>query len=184
MQVTHQPISGYHEPIFKTRIKVVGGGGVGIYVRSQYERELCEKLTAIEYKVKHLEFVAIEVSLEDFWKVLIIGIFRPTGKTPTDILKELELIFKTALDTKLPVIIAGDFNIDVTNVNDALAKKYAALVNKYNLRMLVREPTRISSKSNALLDHILTNEEMTSEVTATVLDCQIAEHQVTIAEWY
>jgi exonuclease III len=181
---TYQPISGYHEPIFKTRIKVVGGGGVGIYVRSQYERELCEKLTSIEYKVKHLEFVAVEVSLEDFWKVLIIGIFRPTGKTPTDILKELELIFKTALDTKLPVIIAGDFNIDVTNVNDALAKKYAALVNKYNLRMLVREPTRITSKSNALLDHILTNEEMTSEVTATVLDCQIAEHQVTIAEWY
>ena len=78
--LTYQPISGYHEPIFKTRIKVVGGGGVGIYVRSQYERELCEKLTAIEYKVKHLEFVAIEVSLEDFWKVLIIGIFRPTGK--------------------------------------------------------------------------------------------------------
>ena len=77
---TYQPISGYHEPIFKTRIKVVGGGGVGIYVRSQYERELCEKLTSIEYKVKHLEFVAIEVSLEDFWKVLIIGIFRPTGK--------------------------------------------------------------------------------------------------------
>ena len=37
----------------------------------------------------------------------IVGIFRSTGKTPTDILKELELIFKTALDTKLPVIIAG-----------------------------------------------------------------------------
>ena len=146
--------------------------------------EICEKLTSIEYKVKHMEFVGIEVSLEDFWKVLIIGIFRPTGKTPTDILKELELIFKTALDTKLPVIIAGDFNIDVTNVTDALAKKYAALVNKYNLRMLVREPTRISSKSNALLDHILINDEMTSEVTATVLDVQIAEHQVTIAEWY
>ena len=41
----------------------------------------------------------------------IVGIFRSTGKTPTDILKELELIFKTALDTKLPVIIAGkNFN--------------------------------------------------------------------------
>ena len=146
--------------------------------------ELCEKLTSIEYKVKHMEFLGIEVSLEDFWKVLIIGIFRPTGKTPTDILKELELIFKTALDTNLPVIIAGDFNIDVTNVNDALAKKYAALVNKYNLRMIVRDPTRISSKSTAILDHILINDEMTSEVTATVLDVQIAEHQVTIAEWY
>ena len=145
---------------------------------------LCEKLTSIEYKVKHMEFLGIEVSLEDFWKVLIIGIFRPTGKTPTDILKELELIFKTALDTNLPVIIAGDFNIDVTNVNDALAKKYAALVNKYNLRMIVRDPTRISSKSTAILDHILINDEMTSEVIATVLDVQIAEHQVTIAEWY
>ena len=145
---------------------------------------LCEKLTSIEYKVKHMEFLGIEVSLEDFWKVLIIGIFRPTGKTPTDILKELELIFKTALDTNLPVIIAGDFNIDVTNVNDALAKKYAALVNKYNLRMIVRDPTRITSKSTAILDHILINDEMTSEVIATVLDVQIAEHQVTIAEWY
>ena len=69
-------------------------------------------------------------------------------------------------------------------MNDALSKKYAALVNKYNLRMLVREPTRINAKSSGILDHILINEEMNSEVIATVLDCQIAEHQVTIAEWY
>ena len=68
---------------------------------------VCEKMTNIEYKAKNIEFLGIEASLEDFWKVLIVGIFRPTGKTPTDILKELELIFKTALDTKLPVIIAG-----------------------------------------------------------------------------
>ena len=76
-------------------------------MKSQYEMVVCEKMTNIEYKAKNIEFLGIEASLEDFWKVLIVGIFRPTGKTPTDILKELELIFKTALDTKLPVIIAG-----------------------------------------------------------------------------
>ncbi len=141
-------------------------------------------MTSIEYKVKHVEFVGVEASLDDFWKILIVGIFRPSGKTPNDILKELELIFKTAVDAKMPCIIAGDFNVDVNNINDALAKKYIALINKYNLRMVVKEPTRISGKSNALFDHILVGENMTPEVVATVQDIQVADHQITLAEWF
>lgn len=176
--------AGYHDPIFKTRNATkLKGGGVGIYVKNTYGMKLCEKLVSTEYKVKHVEFVGVEASLEDFWKVLIVGIFRPAGKSPSDILKELELIFKVALDTKLPTLIAGDFNIDVNNANDALAKKYIALINKYSLKMVVKEPTRISAKSNAIFDHVLVNDLMTSEVTATVQASKIADHQITLAEW-
>lgn len=178
-------LTGYHDPVFKTRNATkLKGGGVGIYVKTEYAMQVCEKLTSIEYKVKHVEFVGVEVSLEDFWKILLVGIFRPSGKTPADILKELELIFKAAIDTKLPFIAAGDLNIDISNVNDALAKKYIALINKYNLKMIVREPTRIGAKSSAIFDHVLISEGMTSEVTAAVSELKIADHQITIAEWF
>ena len=111
-----------------------------------------------------------------------MGIYRPNGKSPRDILKELEIIFQTALSTKLPLIVAGDFNIDASSTNDGMAKKYVALLEKHGLKMQITEPTRINCKSSALVDHILTNDLMEG-LNGTVLDLKIAEHQVSLAEW-
>lgn len=97
-------------------------------------------------------------------------------------MKELELIFHTALSTKLPLIIAGDFNIDASSTNDGMAKKYVQLLEKHGLKMQITEPTRINCKSSALVDHILTNDQMEA-INGTVLALKIAEHQVSMAEW-
>merc|ERR1711879_214587 len=180
-------IEGYLEPIFRARTKSKQGAGIGIYARSDYAMNISERMKNVEYKVKNIEFLGVEASYEvedseEPKKLLVVGIYRPNGKSPRDILKELEIIFQTALATKLPLIVAGDFNIDASSTNDGMAKKYIALLEKHGLKMQITEPTRINCKSSALVDHILTNDQMDA-INGTVLDLKIAEHQVSIAEW-
>jgi len=180
-------IEGYQDPIFKSRTKSKQGAGLGFYARPDYTINISERMKNIEYKVKNIEFLGVEAEyevdhVEDPKKLLVVGIYRPNGKSPRDILKELELIFHTALSTKLPLIIAGDFNIDASSTNDSMAKKYVQLLEKHGLKMQITQPTRVNSKSSALVDHILTNDQMEA-INGTVLALKIAEHQVSMAEW-
>jgi len=181
-------IQGYQDPIFKARTKSKQGAGLGFYARPDYNINICERMKNIEYKIKNIEFLGVEAEYEvddneEPKKLLVVGIYRPNGKSPRDILKELELIFHTALSTKLPLIIAGDFNIDTSSTkHDAMAKKYVELLEKHGLKMQITQPTRVNSKSSALVDHILTNDQMEA-INGTVLALKIAEHQVSMAEW-
>ena len=67
-----------------------------------------------------------------------------------------------------------------------LFRKYATLVGKLGLKMVVEEATRVTPKTEHLLDHILLNDLMKEKWSknASVLDLQIADHQIVLGQWH
>ena len=75
--------------------------------------------------------------------------------------------------TKSEVYFLGDFNInllqnnkfvlkenqphDSKNLNSPLLPKYKELCQTFSLKEIIQEPTRVTSSTSSLLDHILTN---------------------------
>jgi len=48
------------------------------------------------------------------------------------------------------IILLGDFNIDLAKVNN----QWTQIINSFNLHQLVTSPTRATSNSNTIIDHI------------------------------
>ena len=73
-------------------------------------------------------------------------------------------------------MITGDFNIDLLKPEELMVKQYMDMLESFNLQQLVKLPTRVTSKSKTLIDHIITN--MPSRITHTsVLPCPtISDH--------
>ena len=51
----------------------------------------------------------------------------------------------------------GDINIDFSDTNSGMFKKYLNILNGFHLKQLITEATRISGTTRSLLDHVLTN---------------------------
>ena len=61
------------------------------------------------------------------------------------------------IDPGTEVFILGDFNIDLQRSTSPLFSRYKDILDSYNFDQLISEPTRITSNSSSLIDHILTN---------------------------
>ena len=59
-----------------------------------------------------------------------------------------------SLDSQTELIMLGDFNTDLFK---NVPQHWTDMVELYNLTQLIKTPTRISDKSQTLLDHIHTN---------------------------
>lgn len=83
---------------------------------------------------------------------------KPCSKSPISFLEDLENVFVDSLLTGMEVIIIGDLNCNLHgNCSDdrALSNFCSAL----NLTQLVKEPTRVTERSQTLIDIVLTTNE-------------------------
>ncbi|KAK9880586.1 hypothetical protein WA026_011826 [Henosepilachna vigintioctopunctata] len=55
--------------------------------------------------------------------------------------------------------IVGDFNLDMLDVNDNNVLTFLSILESFNVKITITEPTRITSTTSTLLDNILTNLE-------------------------
>ena len=93
-------------------------------------------------------------------KPILIGIlYRPPDSS--GFLKKLNAaISKTKNVDNQEVFILGDLNIDLTGSrvkNSNGIKRYKEFCSLHGLEQLIQEPTRITEKSETLLDHIISN---------------------------
>ena len=93
-------------------------------------------------------------------KPILVGIlYRPPDSS--GFLKKLNAaISKTKNFDKPKVFILGDLNIDLTGnrvKNSNGIKRYKEFCSLHGLEQLIQEPTRITEKSETLLDHIISN---------------------------
>ena len=79
------------------------------------------------------------------------------------------------IDEKVPIIIAGDMNINVSS-RDTESQQYKNVILSSGLRNLVtNQYTRIADQSETTIDHILTN--LHSEISdAGVIQWEVADH--------
>ena len=124
-------------------------------------------------------------------KPISIGIFYRPPNVNTFLetfLNDLKLIDFT----KSEVYFLGDFDInllqnnkfvlkenqplDSKNLNSPLLPKYKELCQTFSLKEIMEEPTRVTSSTSSLLDHILTNSGWKVSQKG-VIDVGLSDHQ-------
>ena len=161
------------------------GGGVACYIRA----DLCfNRRNVFSNTIEQVFFDLLIPKV----KPISIGIFYRPPKANTFLetfQNDLNLIdFK-----KFEVYFLGDFNInlllnnkfllkerqpfDVRNLSSPLLSKYKELCQTFSLKEIIQEPTRVTSSTSSLLDHILTNSGWKISQKG-VIDVGLSDHQL------
>ena len=164
------------------------GGGVAFYIKN----EICFNIKNI---FSHeIENIFIDILLPKT-KPFTVGVFyRPPNNI--DFLKEITNDFLKLLPETNDLFILGDFNINILhnnksilecnknvicNIDDttisSISKQYIDFCSTFALKQLIRYPTRVTSKSSTLIDHILTNAEDKISQSG-IIDTGLSDHQL------
>jgi len=153
-------LPGYHPLQLKSRSNFTQGGGVGIYVKQNLRYNLRTDLISVD---RLLEAIFVDVVFEN--KTFTIGSLYHPPSSPSRTQNEhfdqfLEILGNLCdlLSDQKNVILTGDFNLDCllyqtnTQVTD-----YIDLLFSYGFLQTVTKPTRLTSHSAKIIDHVITN---------------------------
>ena len=79
-----------------------------------------------------------------------------------------------------PMLVAGDFNYDILDAENADASNYLELLESFGFVQHIDKPTHIIPTKASCLDHIMTNFKINE---ADVVEHNISDHKVTMAAW-
>lgn len=127
------------------------GGGVAIYYDTRLNINIfnCENFPELEQI-----WITVKIKQINYG----IGIvYRPPSQNLNQSLKILENSLSDILPLVDNLIVLGDLNINMLNLNCNATVQLLELLGTYNLSQLINEPTRINNISSTLIDVILTN---------------------------
>ncbi|MEW8542639.1 MAG: reverse transcriptase family protein, partial [Candidatus Thiodiazotropha sp.] len=162
-------IEHFHEPLRYDRNDRIGGG-VTVYIRNtiSFKRRY-------DLEIPNLEAVWVEISLR--CKTILIGGFYRPPNSPIEYFNRITESFDRAYNTNInDIVILGDFNYNMQSTNN---NKIHDLMQHYNLKQLIQEPTHFTESSESLIDLILVrnvNNVKTSGVYDTFLESQTRFH--------
>ena len=170
-------IDGYHPLEFTTRNDTNNSrGGIGLYIRDTHKYKIRQDLSLF---IPHV-FESIFIELTFGGKHVIIGnIYRPNTYPQADIdifintMNDLQLLL--AAENKDSYIM-GDMNLDLLKFsNHQKTGDYLENIFTHGFLPLITKPTRLTSHSATLIDHIYTNK---SDLTATsgIVVTDISDH--------
>lgn len=146
-------------------------GGSAIFVREGIECKamdwVCRKSVIFE-----IECAAAEVVLNGK-HVIVISIYRPYSGNIKLFFEKFEEILVSVFEEKKLVFVVGDFNIELKDRNSN-RNTLISLINSFNMRITIKEYTRITPNSRSCIDNILTN--FKGEYEALVIDTCISDH--------
>ena len=153
------------------------GGGVSIYVNSNYESEQVKEFSFIK---SFIEVNTVKITINKL-KYFIIGIYRPPNSDLNQFFVSLDHIIDKFKDKK--VIFSGDLNINILKIlNDEVpADLYNTFVS-YGFYPTITRPTRINSKNirnSSLIDHTWTN--FNNHIDSFIILCEISDHFPTLS---
>jgi hypothetical protein len=175
-------LNGYHTPVFKLRNNNAQGGGVAIYVKSCFCFTVIHKYTMSIDKIVDSIFVEVNVSKS---KKIVIGTFYRTNARFTAISEKYQIdAFMESFSNILSELneigaqsyITGDFNFDILkfNTNDYISE-YANSFFMHGFLQIITKPTRCTSTTATLLDHVLTN-DIQSTYKSCILISKLSDH--------
>ena len=169
----HIQLQGYHPFIYnKTETHF---GGTGIYVLDKFSFQNRKDLDINIPGECEASFIELNVKSGYSKKSIIIcSMYRHPHENHDEFYNTFgETISK--IDEKIPIIIAGDMNINVSS-QDPESQQYKNIIMSSGLRNLVtNQYTRVADQSETTIDHILTN--LHSEISdAGVVQWEAADH--------
>ena len=145
------------------------GGGVALYIHQNINFELKGELMCDE-----IESISVQIKNGKFKPFIVTSIYRPPGK-PVSYFDKLEYLFGQLESQNKEFIILGDTNcgFDTPSVNNT--KHLNNILNSFGYSQLIKKPTRTTSTTSTIIDHIMTNRpEIISG--SGVVPCGIRDH--------
>lgn len=133
--------------------RVTRGGGLCVYAKSNLNLEILKDSSFC------CEQLWIKLTLKKK-KVAIGVIYRPPSTDIPQFLNEFEDILGKIYPVVDEVICAGDFNIDLLNLNSKVTDSFTEILESFKLKQIMDCPTRISKSTSTLLDLIIMNEKI------------------------
>ena len=169
-------LKGYQPPVLRVRCEK-RGGGIGIFVREKTPYAIEHKISNIKFKF--IETIAIIIK-EKYNEYVAIGVYRPPNSNIKQALEEFKILLRQAKETKLPFLVSGDLNIDISRKNH-ITNEYLDIIQYHQCSQLIESPTRITHKSSTIIDHIITSNEIIAE--SAVINATVSDHLPTILYW-
>lgn len=121
-------------------------GGVAIYLRNSL---YCKH--RIDLQIPHLEAVWVETKIGQ--ESLLVGSFYRPPNATANYWNLIADSIRQANNTGLKFIVLGDFN---TNWLDHPSNRLVEIINLFQMKQYIDEPTRITATSSTCLDLVLT----------------------------
>lgn len=126
------------------------GGGVAIYIKTFLNFRPIATVDIPDY--------------EQLWVLIIIdkhkfavgGVYLPHKSRYRNFLDIFEENLSNLLPAHDDILCLGDFNIDLFKFDATETVQYVSMLDAFGLTQLIKDPTRITSTSATLIDHILT----------------------------
>ena len=126
------------------------GGGVALYIHQNINFELKGELMCDE-----IESISVQIKNGKFKPFIVTSIYRPPGK-PVSYFDKLEYLFGQLESQNKESIILGDTNCDFdTPANNT--KHLNNILNSFGYSQLRKNPTRTTSTTSTIIDHLMTN---------------------------
>ena len=156
---------------------VCKAGGVGIFVKNDLNPKLKNSLSDIGKNDTHLEHIWIEFTIKS--KKYCVGGFYRHPNTPVNSFTDILAKILHKINKNTNYFILGDMNIDLCKYDkDPNTKLYVDLMCSFNLIPYSFLPTRITSTSATIIDHLFSNCQALSSVSikSGLLTCDISDH--------
>ena len=149
------------------------GGGTAIYFSTELTGRHRPDLSTSEP-----EAVRLELRSPNNSRTLICSIYRPPNNDLEVFKTNIEGVLDKISTERANIILAGDLNEDMKGKRlTTQAKGLNQLFNIYQLKQLIKEPTRKTEHTSSLIDLVYTS-EVEKIVASGVLNCAISAHSL------
>ena len=175
-------LDDYNPIEYKLRSNSTQGGGVGIYIKKNIKYNILRDKSIFIDRI--FESLFIEVWIHKNKKIIIGNIYRPSVNHPTlssseqfvQFIELLTNLLSDFSDINTQVILFGDFNLDALKYNIITqVTEYIDLLFSYGFLQLIMKPTRCTSHSATLIDHVVSNSKA-DFFESIILTTKISDH--------
>lgn len=142
------------------------GGGTAILTLEQMDCELLDSFCIVTPDYEVLTLIAD--------KEIYSVCYRPPNGHISTFFYFYEGFLSFVVENKYKLIAAGDYNIDM-GVNTLTSTNFNNLLLSYGFDNVIKEPTRITTECESVLDIFITNLS-SQDIIAGVLSCSISDH--------
>lgn len=153
------------------------GGGVAIFVRS----DLAVECVPSSYNVSNedVELLSVYVKFENQKNYLITTVYIPPKANPESALEAILNCSSLYNPNKHHWIVGGDFNLDYLGKGSRKRDKVllTSFSNKANHTQIINNPSRVTKKTQSLIDLIFTSSPEFM-VKGGTIPCNISDHDI------
>lgn len=149
------------------------GGGLAMFIQNNIPHKIISKWNT--------QYYSLWAEISDYsWggKVYVGGYYRPPQCNINSFLDSFDRDLNYCKGGN--ILIAGDFNIDATKLEDSKFLQYKLVYMTHGLFLCNNFPTRTSNSCESIIDHYLTN--ITGKIVIATIDNTLSDHSLVLAQ--